>query len=494
VTRRFLLVLFLLASATASLKAAGMPELSATSTDTDPATGDQVFLGHARLDYDGALLLGDEIRYNVAKQIATARGHVSLTRGAQRLLADEIIYRLADKTYSVTRLHFGQYPLYASGDQVDGDTKDIVLHHANLAYHEPGPFVPTLIAEKLTIIPGDRIIAERAWLGLGTTPLIPLHSLEQSATDPLISHVSATLNQSHTLGYYAELGMHLPVAPGIKIGGDVGLYTSRGILVGPSGTYHRIDDDLETSGSFQTGYINDHGEKQTDVLNRPIHDNRAFIDWYQQQQLTAKLTLQTQLNYWSDSDVVRDFRGSEFSPVQQPDSFVDATATGTNTVTSLFIRAQPNTYYHVQQRLPEFRFDLLPTAIGNGFYERFNASGVALREREFSMDAGVLATAPTIKSNRLDAFYSLSRPIAPREWFVIDPVAGARVTHYLNALDGKTTYTRALGEIGVDASLRTSGTYAYKNDRWDPPSGDTETFVPLHSLRRQRPALHSANR
>jgi len=467
VTCRFLLILFVLAFATASLKAAGMPELSAASTDTDPATGDQVFVGHARLDYEGALLLGDEIRYNIAKQTATARGHVSLTRGAQRLLADEIVYRLADKTYRVNRLRFGQSPLYASGDLVNGTAKAIGLQHARLAYHEPGLLAPTLTAEELTIIPGDRFVADQARLGLGATPIFPFHRINQSVDDPLISHMSAKLGFSKSLGAFADFGLHLPVAPGLKLGGDIGYYTARGVLLGPSGTYHIANADHEDVGSLQTGYINDHGDKKTDILNRPIGENRGFVQWDNAHTFLAQdTTIISQLNYWSDSGIMRDFRANEFYPVQQPDSFVDATHTSANSVTSLFVRAQPNTYYHVQQRLPELRLDLLPTAIGNGFYERFNASAVSLREREFSMDDGLLTTAPTIRSNRLDAFYGLSRPIIPRDWLVIDPVAGARVTDYLDAINGKSTYVRTLGEVGVDASLRASSVYDYKNERW----------------------------
>jgi LPS-assembly protein len=467
VTRRFLTALLLLALATALAHAASLPELSAASTDTDPATGDQVFKGNARLDYDGAVLLGDQIRYNVDKQIATARGHVSLTHGAQRLLADEIVYRLADKTYTVNRLRFGQYPLYVSGDQASGTTKEIELHHASLTYHEPGFLVPTLTAEKLNIVPGDRIVAGQAWLGFSTTAVMPFHSLDQSIDDPLISHMTAKIGFSKSLGPSIDLGLHLPVAPGVKLGGDAGFYSERGLLLGPSGTYDVASPDQEDIGSLKTGYINDHGDKKDDILNRPIHDNRGFIQWEHERTYLAKnVTVINELNYWSDSSVVRDFRPEEFYPVQQPDSFVDATATQTNTVTSLFIRAQPNTYYRVQQRLPELGFALLPTAIGNGFYERFDASAVALRERQFSLDNDVLTTAPTIKSNRLDAFYSLSRPIVPREWLVIDPVAGARVTHYLDAVDGKSTYTRVLGEIGADASLHASAVYDYKNETW----------------------------
>jgi len=467
VTRRFLTALLFLALAATFAHGASLPELSAASTDTDPVTGDQVFTGNARLTFDGAVLIGDQIRYNVAKQIASARGHVSLTRGAQRLLADELIYRLDSKTYSVIRLRLGQFPLYADGDQVNGSTSEIVLNRASLAYHEPGSFVPTLTAEKLTIIPGEKIRADQARLGLGTTPIIPFHHIEQSVNDPIISHMNAKLGYKKSLGAFADFGLHLPFAPGIKAGGDIGIYTERGLLLGPSGTYNVTSGDQQAVGSLKTGYINDHGDRETDVLNRPIKPNRGFVQWDDTHtDLAHNFTVITQLNYWSDSGIVRDFRPGEFASVQEPDTFVDATSTSDNTVTSLFFRAQPNTYHHVQQRLPEFRFDLLPTAIGNGFYERFNASAVALRERQFSMDTGSWLTAPTIKSNRLDAFYSVSRPIVPREWLVIDPVAGARVTHYLDAVDGKSTYTRALGEVGADVSLRASGVYDYKNEQW----------------------------
>lgn len=466
-TRRFLIALLCLVLAAVVVHAENTRGFNAASVETDPDTGDLVGTGNARLTYEGGVLTADQIRYNVDKQIATARGHVALTREAQRLLADEIIYNLSDKTYKVTRLRLGQFPLYVSGDQVTSSAKEIVVNNAHLSYHEPGFLVPTLAAEKLTVIPGDKIRADHASLGLGSTPIIPFHHLDQSVNDPLFSHMSAKVGFRKSLGAFADIGLHLPVAPGVKAGGDVGFYSDRGLLFGPSGTYKLNNGDQQDIGSLTTGYINDHGEKETDVLNRSIHDNRGFLQWdHERTYLSENTTIISELNYWSDSGVVRDFRPSEFFPVQQPDSFVDVTAARANTVSSLFLRVQLNTYYHVQQRLPEFRFDLLPTTIGNGFYERFNASAASLRERQFSIDTGVWTTAPTVKSNRLDAFYALSRPIVPREWLVIDPVAGGRITHYLDAIDGKSTYTRALGEIGVDASLRASGTYNYKNERW----------------------------
>jgi len=468
VTRRFLPYFLFLCIAAACAQAAAVPELTAESTDTDPQTGDQVFTGKARLEFEGAVLIGDQIRYNTEKRLAIARGHVALTREARRVLAEEIVYALDTRAYRVTRLRLGEAPLYISGDHVASEAKTILIEHANLTYHEPAPFAPTLTADTITVTLGDKVEARNAWLGLGTTPIISLGNFEQSVGDPLISHLSIKAGYKKSLGAFTDLGLRLPVSPGVKLGADLGYYTARGVLAGPAVTYKTSSPNTEDIGFLKTGYLNDQGDTKNDILNRPIQKDRGFVQWqHQRTYLDHATTLNTQLNYWSDSSVVRDFRPGDFFAVQQPDNFFEATTATDNTVSSLFVRAQPNTYYHVQQRLPEFRFDLLPTAIGNGFYERFDFNGAALRERPFTLSDGVLMTEPTIKSNRLDAFYSLTRPISPHDWLTFNPIAGARVTHYLDAVDGKSTYTRALGEVGLDASLRASGLYDYNNKRWD---------------------------
>lgn len=474
VIRRLLHILLLLSFTTTLVQAALPGGFYAAQVETDPVSGDTVGTGNARLTYDDAVLTADQIRFNSEKQTAIARGNVALTRGTRRFLAEEIVYHLNDKSYTVTRLRVGDAPLYASGNLLKGGEKEMVLSQATFFFHEPSPFTPTLTAETLRIIPGDRFIADKARLGLNTVPIVPFHHIEQSLSDPLFSHLSLKIGQKQSLGAFADIGMQLPVAPGVNMGGNLGLYTARGLFLGPSGNYDVTTDDTQGVGSFKTGYIHDKGDAANDILNRPIGKNRDFIQWDDQHTgLSNNLTVTTRFNYWSDSGVVRDFRPNDFYPVQEPDSFVDATHTSDNIITSLFFRVQPNTFEHIQQRLPELRVDALPNSLGNGFYQRFSASAAALRERQFSMERLdpnaplVWTTTPTVKSNRLDSFYGLSRPITPREWFVFDPVAGARITHYLDAVDGKSTYTRTLGELGFDANLRASGTYSYQNERWN---------------------------
>jgi LPS-assembly protein len=176
--------------------------------------------------------------------------------------------------------------------------------------------------------------------------------------------------------------------------------------------------------------------------------------------------------------VLRDFRPRSFFPVQEPDTFVESVYTGANYFISAFTRLQPNSFHWVQERLPEIRFDALPSAVGAGFYQRFNASLAVLREDP-------ILTGTTQRSDRLDAYYALERPIAPRDWFAFTPLVGGRLTHYTHSTTGGSrtgNYLRLLGELGFDTALRTSGTFDYRNPQWK-IDGLRHLFTPRLSYR-----------
>ncbi|HZP58973.1 MAG TPA: LPS assembly protein LptD [Opitutaceae bacterium] len=471
--RRCLLVPLLLA---AVLHAAPiLPQISGDNSTYDQAAQEMVVSGHAQLVYGPAVLTADEMRYSHTTETAIASGHVVLTRGPQRVLADQLSYRLSDGFFQVEHARLGEYPIYISADSAAGTKSQITFQNATVTLREPDPAAPTLHAATLVYEPGRRISAVHANLGVGSVRPIALPHFAQHIDEPLLSYVDTSAGYRSLLGGYLGAGLHIPVAPGVRLGGDAAFYSRRGILFGPSGTYTYADAGQELGGYFRSGYINDHGVRGTDILGRPVAANRGYFEWQHFQTIDPHVTVTADINYWSDSEILRDFRPREFYPLEQPDNFVEADYAGDNYVVSALGRFHPNNFYLVQERLPEVRFDLLPLAVSGGFYERASASAAALRE-----DA--LLTGPTLHSNRYDAFYELARPFAPANWFTFTPVAGGRLTYYARALDGKDTYTRTLGEAGFDSELRTSGTWDYKNERWH-IDGLRHLFTPQVSYR-----------
>jgi LPS-assembly protein len=451
------------------------PEVTGKNFNYNDTTKESVVTGNARLTYGEVLLTADEIRYNAATSLAAASGNFVLTSGKRRLVADEGTYNLATGGIHVRHLRLGEFPVYLSGDTADGTLDEMVFTNATVFFRENAGYTPSIHARRLTYARGKIVRAEGLGIGLLGRHFISFPHFEQTLDAAFISYLSARVGYRGNLGAYAELGVHLPVADGVKLGADAGIYSSRGVMIGPSGRYHEAGDDGSVDGYFRSGYIHDSGDRRTDVLGQPVPADRAYVEWEHQQKIGDHFTLNGRFNYWSDSEILRDFNYKQFGTDQQPDSFLEAAYTGKNYSLSAFTRVNPNTYFRMQERLPEIRFDVMPAALPLGFYERFNASAAVL-------EAPAFGTAPTLRTDRLDAYYGLERPIALAPWLAFTPVAGGRVTYYSNATGGKDAYTRTIGEIGFDTHLLSSGTFDYKNPVWE-IDGLRHLFEPKLSYR-----------
>ena len=452
-----------------------VPVLHADNTSFDLNTSVAVLTGHARVEYGSALLLADELHVNRSTGQVSAQGNFTITSGAQRLLAASGTYNLNTGAFKLVDLRAGEPPYYITAAQAEGTKKEMILTGAVVTYNEPGGLSPTLRAEHLLYVPGVKISGRNAYLGVGDRRLFPLAKFDQALTAALEPTVLARAGYNHTFGAYFDLDLRVPIWPGIKLGADVGEYSARGPIAGPSGSYRYDADGQDITGDFTSGFIRDHGTLGTDILGRPVPMERGYFDWSHQQIIDENLTITGEFNWWKDSEVLRDFHPDVFNKVQQPDSFFEGVYAGDNYYIDLFTRIAPNNFELVQQRLPELRFDLVPTAIGGGFYERFNTGFAALEEDS-------LFSGPTLRSDRFDTFYSIDRPIFPTEWLSITPVAGGRLTYYDKAVDGRQDYTRWLGEVGVDAQLQTSGTFDYQNSLWG-INGLRHLFTPVLSYR-----------
>lgn len=473
VTRR-LLLLSLALPCLAPVQAAEKPQLTALQTKLTP--DGSVFTGSAKLVQGEFILTADTITYNPKTEIAVASGNVVLTHTNQRLLAEQITYNVADQHYEVTRFRLGSPPFYAEGESVAGTPAQLSLHAARIFYTEPERLSPSLSTSKVDVVPNEKATVSASRVEIGSVPVFATPSFTQSLKADLTPSFTAAVGSDSALGAYLELGLLSPLSGKLSVGGDLDIYTNRGVLFGPGASYNTFaGGDTGGKGTLRTGYIKDQDPFGVDILAKPLPEDRKFLAWEHQQTISPGLTLNGEVNYWSDSEVIRDFRNDEFRRVQTPDTWFEGTLARDNYVVSTFLRANPNDYFLMQERLPEVRFDGLPIQLGGGVYHRLNVSAAALLEKD---PTGV---APDLRSDRLDAYYSITRPYSPREWLTMTPVLGGRVTHYNRAI-GRGDYTRLLGEAGFDVEMRSSATYDTKNENWD-IDGIRHLFTPKVAYR-----------
>ena len=475
------------------------PVVHADYTNFDLSTGLGEARGHAQIQYGSALLLADEFHVDQNTGLVTAAGHFTITSGTDRLLAERGSYNLTTGVFSLSNLRAGEPPFYVTAAAAAGTRAKMTLTDAIVTYSEPGTFAPTLKADRLVYEPGKRITGENGRLGLGDFRLLKLPKFDRPVAEPIISLLTARVGYRHNLGAYVDLGLHVPVWPGINLGGDVAEYTARGLMAGPGGTYRLTPDGEDVTGSFRSGFIEDHGDRGVDLLGRPVPQARGFFEWSHQQTIGDRLTITGEYNWWKDSEILRDFHPNEFRAVQQPDSFVESVYAGDNYYVDLFTRLAPNNFEEVQERLPELRFDLLPTPIGAGFYERFNSSFSALQEDS-------LFSGPTLRSDRFDTFYSVERPIKPADWLTITASPSSRIAPTSTAPSGaaraparRSQQLHPLAGRG-GGRCRPPGQRRFRlpqpalGHRRPASPANPQAFLPLHPRGRAWPSLYPADR
>jgi LPS-assembly protein len=456
------------------------PEITARTSELDADRREVIFRGNARLTQGDNLLSADEIRYNSATGTASASGSVILQHGNRRLLGEKVTFRVADRSFEAEAVRLGVDPVYLSAARASGAPDRFSVERVIATFREPEPWAPTLTADRLALLPEEKLEIVSGRAGIGRWRPLPLPGVPLAVDRVFVRNLRLGAGYRGSLGAFVELGSLLPAGAGWQLGADLGYFSKRGFLAGPAFRYARGDPARRVTGSFSSGFIHDSGDKQTDVLGQPIPEDRGFVRWTHDQAF-AGWNLRANVDYWSDAFVLRDFRPDDFAPLQQPDSFFEASRIGNIAILSALVRASPNRYFRTQQRLPELLVDVPLRRLGPedlGLYQRAQAGFVSLVE-----DAPLAG--PTLRSDRFHGYYALSRPIRPQSWLNLRPVAGVLHTEYLSPTGStaRDRYGRTLTEAGIDASLQANATWDYRNALWG-IDGLRHLLTPRASYRR----------
>ena len=469
--RSFFLIFALPAALMASL-----PELSSIDPiEYDEAAQRLVARGDARLNLEATEIRADQITYYQEYGLADAFGDAAILREGYRMIGDRISFDANDRVFTVQDPRTGAWPLYAKGQEAGGTMEDMSLENARIYYTEPGLFTPNIKARSVRFQEhGARKSLEikGATFQIGKFPFFYLPTFTYYVTEaPFYLDVDAGRNGN--LGTYLQTTTLIPLTPGLRLGANIDYYGKRGALIGPATQYVYDKGTQRMVGAFSSGLIEDKGKTGRDINGNLIDPSRSFIEWRHQHHIGERVSLQANLSYRSDSEVMRDFREDIFNDDQRPDSFAEAVYTGDNFLLSAFTRFNPADYARIQERLPEFRFDYLPSPIGKlGVYQQAAVSYARIRD---DLNAVPSFDGTTFRGyDRFDLSYQLLRPVQLKNWLTFTPVAAARYSHYMNqeveptpapAPENSTSLSRFA--IGFDLAAQAQATYATRNSIWN---------------------------
>lgn len=459
-----------------ALAGAALPELSSVEPlEYDEDSKRLVARGDARLRLENTLLRADRISYYREFNLADAEGNVTLNRGGRRLLADHLSFDASDKVVSVDNFRTGHWPFYLTGVTAGGQAEEASAEDATLHFGPPGTFTPNVTTDEIVYRADESVAVDGATFRVGRFPLFYVPGYTHSLDRPPF-HLEMGGGFRDDLGAFVQTETLFPVTNWLRLGANLDYYTERGPLFGPTAQYQGASGAQAFRGALSTAYIDDQGDTGTDLFGRPIDEQRGFVEWRHKQRIGERFNATAVASWWSDSEVTRDFREDFFENRQNPDTFVEGVYTGNNYLVSGFGRFRPNDFQNIQERVPEARFDLLPTPIfETGAYHRFSASYARLRENPITDSFQPPQALEDSESDRLDAVYRIEKPLRPTDWLTVTPLAGARLTHYANqnidpalapGFDGGDA-TRAVYEAGFDLEARAYATHPTRNALWN---------------------------
>jgi LPS-assembly protein len=389
-------------------------------------------------------------------------GSVELTLEAMRVLTRKIDYDAQRVVMVADAVRMGKAPAYVDAATFSLSNGQADLTNATIFFGEPDPFGLNIRAPSATYhADTDEVVLHGATVRLGIVPIFYLPSYTQGrASQPPMS-LQAHFGSRNDLGLYTQSTTFLTQNPEFSPGLLMDYYSKRGMLAGPAAKYDFTDNmDWWQDGTLESGFIHDTGNRGLDITGAPVPANRFFLDWQHQGTLAGVVDVTGTMSWWSDSNVLRDFRQGLWTNDQLPDNFVEASNRQENSLVSGFARFQPDDFEVVQERLPEVQYDYFPTPLGaSGIYQEGDADYAQLIENNFN-------GTPTLHSNRLDGYYGWRRPINLGDAATITPVAGARITQYQDTLNDQGQFTRMLGQVGFDGELHLTGRWDYSNAAW----------------------------
>lgn len=452
---------------------ANLPELSSIEPiEYDEASQRLIARGDAQLLYGDSSLKADSILYYQETNTVDALGQVSINTDGTRFIAEELSFNIDRETLDFNNFKTGQWPFYITGETAGGDSSLASADNTTLYYGNPGKFSPNLKAQKITYNEREtrQVTFEKTTFHIGDIPVFYLPQYTRNLDEPPY-FLDLSAGYDGNIGAYLQSTILFPTTSWLRAGANFDIYTKSGALIGPAAQYTYDNANNRIIGAISTGYIHDNSDTGLDVHERIISEDRGFAVWRHKHKIGQRISTTANISYWSDSEVMRDYRDDYFQDDRRPDSFLEADYLGDNFILSVFARVNPNDFDLIQERLPEVRLDVLPTPIlQTGAYHRASVSYARLSEDFDDIDSTFDETSTY---DRFDLNYRLERPLALTNWLTFTPLAGARFTQYQNQEADSAffpinddNYSRDLYEIGFDLEARAYAVYPTVNRTW----------------------------
>jgi LPS-assembly protein len=274
--------------------------------------------------------------------------------------------------------------------------------------------------------------------------------------------VAVTIGENTRWGYFLLSSFTWKLNRDVQVTVHADERTDRGFGTGADVQYR-----LGSAGEgLLTGYYLDDARPNRADPTLDINHTRYRGEWQHKQYLTNDVTITADLNKLSDPEVMNDYFRREFSHDREPDSVADVTKRGPDYALSFLVRPQFNNFFAEVERLPEAKFAVDRTRLGNTpfFYEGESSVGQYHNQPGGTNSADFVGNAV-----RADSFHQIILPELLGGWLSVVPRAGVRGSYYSRAPETAPEtqdVTRVVYDLGTEASFKISREWDDAHSDW----------------------------
>ncbi len=417
--------------------------------------------GNVVLEHQDVKVFCDKAVYDAQENIARIFGEAKIVRNGSTVYGKDIIYDFNTLQASVEKVRVSQPPIYGAAAGVKEEEQKYILEegYVTTCDHEEPHY--RLVAKKVTVYPGDRVVARNVALKVGQFPIFYFPYFSQSLKDDAFP-IEISPGKSSPWGYYTlgrwrynfdtedrrnrgRIIFDWYEKRGQGSGIDHNLQTEKhGEVVL---RYYRIRDELYRIEKEQAF------EKQYPSRERgDLSSNRSKAQFFYNWQPNERFSLTSELHRFSDEYFMKDFFEQEYNVDPEPKSYLLATYSFDNSNLSLLAQKRVNRFFDETEYLPQLQYNFYRQQLGksNFYFESLDKVG-NLRETERNLgETG-------------DAFRAYSKKVLSYRgrigWLSLIPYGGSHLAYYSRDRLGERSVFRVAPKMGVTLNTRLRKTF-----------------------------------
>ncbi len=397
-------------------------------------------------------LFCQEIVYDANTNIARIKGDAKIVRGDSVLYGRDIIYDFTTHNAEMEDIRIQTPPFYGAttrGSKVE--TEKYILKRGYMTTCDLDTPHYRLTAKKITVYPGDRVVAKHVVLRVGDLPLFYLPYMSQSLKDSSFA-ANVVPGQSDEWGTFILTRWRYTINRQHRGNIFTDWYNRRGLGLGIT---HKMENTDFGQGLFKYYGIQDNLYRieeryallDTYSRSERLEDDRYKAQFAYQWDSIPNLSITSEFNKFSDQYFMKDFFELEYEEDMSPLSYTLINYSFPGSSLSLLAQKRVNRFFSETEYLPQLEWNFYKKNIGQSkfYFESIDKLG---NLNNTTANSGSGDDAVRFHSKNLLSYNDKIR------WLRINPYIGATSNFYSRNAIGDDNLWQIGPELGMTLSAK----------------------------------------